>query len=116
VKVQVVVGLIRLFQVVKIFSKRTSAKVLVHGVDTSRWLYPNCVRSTVEESATLKSQSIRTLHELDREESFTVGNGETVVTPCGLLQNQLRHYLSLPDIETNTMVCRMTEDVVENYQ
>jgi hypothetical protein len=36
-----------------------------------------------------------------------------VVTPCGLLQKLLRHYLSLPDIETNTMMCRMTENVVE---
>jgi hypothetical protein len=39
--------------------------------------------------------------------------GKTVVTPYGLLQNLLQLYLSLPDVETNTVMCRMIEDVVE---
>jgi hypothetical protein len=91
-----------------------SAKVLLHRVDTSHRLCPKCVRSTVEDSTTSKSQSSHTLHELDRDEAFTVSYGETVVTPCGLLQNQFRHYLSLPYVETNTMVCRITQNVVES--
>jgi hypothetical protein len=90
-----------------------SAKVLLHGVDTSHRLCLKCVRSTFEESTTSKSRTSHTLHELDRDEVFTIGYGETVVTPCGLLQNQFPHYLSLPDIETNTMVCCIAENVVE---
>jgi hypothetical protein len=44
---------------------------------------------------------------------FYVGYGKTVVTPCGLLQKLFRHYLSLPDVETNTMMCRIVENVIE---
>jgi hypothetical protein len=44
---------------------------------------------------------------------FSVGYGKTVVTPCGLLQNLLRHYLSLPEVETNIMMCRTAENVLE---
>jgi hypothetical protein len=49
-KVRVAVGLVRLVRVVKNLPKRMSAKVLLHGVDTSHWLCPECVRSTVEGS------------------------------------------------------------------
>jgi hypothetical protein len=85
--------------------KRTSAKVLLHKVDTSHRLCPKCVRSTVEESTMSKSRSNRTLHELDNEETFFVDYGETVVTPCGLLQNQFCIPCSPLDVETNTMMC-----------
>jgi hypothetical protein len=47
----------------------------------------------------------------DRDVAFF--RRKTVVAPCGLLQNLFQHYLSLPDVETNTMVCRMAENVVE---
>jgi hypothetical protein len=53
---------------------------------------------------------------INRDGRFSVGYGKTDVTPCGLLQNQFQHYLSLLDVETNTMVCRMTEDIAENSQ
>jgi hypothetical protein len=46
-------------------------------------------------------------------ERFSIGYGKAVVTPCGLLQKLFQHYLSLPDVETNTMMCRVAENVVE---
>jgi hypothetical protein len=55
-----------------------------------------------------------TAHAKNRDGTFfRVFTEKTVVTPCGLLQKLLRHYLSLPDVETNTMMCRTTENIVE---
>jgi hypothetical protein len=44
---------------------------------------------------------------------FSVDYGITVVTPCGLLQKLFRHYLSLPDVETNMMMYCIVENIVE---
>jgi hypothetical protein len=49
-KVRVVFGLIRLVRPGSVFRRRMSAKVLLHGVDTSLQLCPKCVRSTVKGS------------------------------------------------------------------